>query len=295
MSENSTNTKQNNIASLLAVPIVVLVGVALAFVGSAGGKTLSGLPVFAICVAIAFAIQWIVVLPFYLLQTEKYFDLIGSLTHISVVIFALFASRQMDLRAMILTLLIMIWALRLGIFLFTRILHDGGDDRWDDLKKSFPTFLMTWTLQGLWVVFTQAAALAAITSETTPTFGLFAIVGVLIWAFGFGFEVVADWQKRQFRAKPENKNRFITTGLWAYSRHPNYFGEIVLWIGIALIAFPALQGWQYVTLLSPLFVIVLLTRISGIPMLEAKAKKKWGGQADYQDYKQSTPVLIPRL
>jgi steroid 5-alpha reductase family enzyme len=116
----------------------------------------------------------------------------------------------------------------------------------------------------------------------------------LVWVFGFVIEVTADSQKSRFRADPENKGKFIHTGLWAWSRHPNYFGEIVLWIGVAVIALPILRGWQWLTLISPVFVTLLLTRISGVPMLEKRADEKWGGQEDYEAYKERTPVLVPR-
>jgi steroid 5-alpha reductase family enzyme len=144
------------------------------------------------------------------------------------------------------------------------------------------------------VTFTLAAALAAITTTARKELGLFALIGFLIWIFGFAIEVVADAQKSRFRADPMNKGKFIDTGLWARSRHPNYFGEIVLWIGVAVIALPILRGWQWVTLISPVFVTLLLTRISGVPMLEKRADEKWGGQEDYEAYKERTPVLIPR-
>jgi steroid 5-alpha reductase family enzyme len=141
----------------------------------------------------------------------------------------------------------------------------------------------------------MAAALAAITTITRVELGGFALAGFLVWAFGFGFEVVADAQKSRFRADPQNKGKFIDSGLWSRSRHPNYFGEIVLWIGVAIIALPVLRGWQWLTLISPIFVTVLLTRISGVNMLEKRADEKWGDQEDYERYKETTPVLIPRL
>jgi steroid 5-alpha reductase family enzyme len=180
----------------------------------------------------------------------------------------------------------------LGYFLYTRILRDGEDRRFREIVHSFPRFLMAWTLQGLWVALTLGTALAAITSRSKAPLDLFAIMGFLVWLAGFTIEVVADHQKRIFNSKPENKNKFIHTGLWAWSRHPNYFGEIALWIGVAIIALPILQGWQYVTLVSPLFVTILLTKISGIPMLESNADKKWGGQPDYEAYKARTPILL---
>jgi steroid 5-alpha reductase family enzyme len=145
------------------------------------------------------------------------------------------------------------------------------------------------------VTFTLAAALAAITTTTRQDLGVFALIGVIVWAFGFAFEVVADAQKSRFRANPANRSRFIATGLWARSRHPNYFGEIVLWTGVAIIALPVLRGWQWVTLISPVFVTLLLTFISGVPLLEQRADERWGGQEDYEAYKARTPVLIPRL
>jgi steroid 5-alpha reductase family enzyme len=189
--------------------------------------------------------------------------------------------------------LVLIWAGRLGTFLFRRIQKAGKDERFDDIKPSFVRFLNTWTLQGLWVTFTLAAALAAITSTTRKELGIFALIGGIVWVIGFTIEAVADAQKSRFRAQPENEGEFIHTGLWSWSRHPNYFGEIVIWVGVAIIALPILQGWTYVTLISPVFVTLLLTRVSGIPMLEKRADEKWGDREDYQAYKENTSVLIP--
>ena len=192
-------------------------------------------------------------------------------------------------------MLVLIWAARLGTFLFRRVKKAGKDDRFDDIKPSFLRFLNVWTIQGLWITLTLAAALIAITSSYRKGIDVFAIVGLLIWILGFAFEVVADLQKSRFNADPANKGKFINTGLWSRSRHPNYFGEIVLWVGIAIIALPVLRGWQWVALISPLFVTLLLTKVSGIPLLEKKADKKWGGQEEYEAYKKKTPILIPKL
>ncbi len=286
--------KKENLRSLIAIPIVLIVAAGLALAGSQGGAPISGVPIFVLGIGLAFLIQWVVFVPSFIAQTEKFFDLTGSITYITVIVTAVLFSPSAGARSYLLMALVVIWAARLGSFLFRRILKAGADARFDDLKPSFPRFLMTWTLQGLWVSFTLAAALAAIAARGESTgLDVFAVAGLIVWLIGFGIEVAADAQKSRFRAKPENKGRFINTGLWSWSRHPNYFGEIVLWLGVAIIAFPALGGWQYVTLISPVFVALLLTRISGVPLLEARADEKWGGQADYEAYKARTPVLIP--
>jgi len=286
--------KKTDRNALVALPIVILIGLGLALAGSQGGASAFGIPIFAFSVGLAFLIQWLTFIAAYLLQTEKFFDLTGSITYISVTIIAVLLSPVVDGRSILLLALVVIWAARLGTFLFRRIRKAGKDARFDEIKPSFIRFLNTWTLQGLWVTFTSAAALAAITTTTRKELGLFALVGFLVWVFGFAIEATADAQKSRFRADPENKGKFIHTGLWAWSRHPNYFGEIVLWIGVAAIALPILRGWQWVTLISPVFVTLLLTRISGVPMLEKRADEKWGGQEDYEAYKERTPVLIPR-
>jgi steroid 5-alpha reductase family enzyme len=281
--------------SLIVFPILVLIGILFALAGSQGGGLVGGIPLFALSVGLAFLIQWIVFIPAFMFQTEKFFDLTGSLTYISATLIAVIFSPGVDARSILLAVLVVIWAVRLGTFLFTRIKKAGKDDRFDELKPSFFRFLNVWTIQGLWVTFTMAAALVAITTANHKQLDLFALFGLLVWVIGFSIEVAADFQKSRFSADPANKGKFIETGLWSRSRHPNYFGEIVLWVGVAIIALPVLQGWQWVALISPVFVTLLLTRVSGIPLLEAKADKKWGGQEDYETYKKNTPVLIPRL
>ena len=281
-------------SALIAVVMVILIGLGLALAGSQGGASVFGIPLFAFSVGLAFLIQWLAFIPAYLLQSERFFDLTGSITYISVTIIAVLVGPVVDGRSILLLSLVVIWAGRLGTFLFRRIHRAGKDARFDEIRPSFIRFLNAWTLQGLWITFTLAAALAAITTTTRKELGWFALVGLLVWIVGFAIEVAADLQKTRFREDPENKGRFIHTGLWAWSRHPNYFGEIVLWIGVAVIALPILRGWQWVTLISPVFVALLLTRVSGVPMLEKRADEKWGDQEDYEAYKERTPVLIPR-
>ena len=281
--------------ALIAFPILIVIGFLVALAGSQGGASIAGMPLFAVSVGLAFLIQWLAFIPAYLLQTEKFFDLTGSITYISVIAIAIIFGTGVDGRSILLATLVIIWAIRLGMFLFRRIQKAGKDDRFDEIKPSFIRFLNVWTIQGLWVTFTLAAALVAITTANKKELDIFAILGLLVWIIGFAIEVAADSQKSRFNANPDNKGRFIQTGLWSRSRHPNYFGEIMLWVGIAMIALPVLHGWQWVALISPLFVTLLLTRVSGVPLLEKKADKKWGGQDEYEAYKKKTPILIPRL
>lgn len=281
--------------SLIIFPVLMVVAALFALAGSQGGRILGGVPLFGILVGLALLIQWLAFIPAYRQQTEKFYDLTGSLTYLAIVTLGLVFSPGLDGRSLLLWALVVVWAIRLGSFLFRRIQKAGRDDRFDEIKPSFVRFLNAWTIQGLWVTFTMAAALVAITTTVRKELDLFALIGFLVWAFGFGIEVVADTQKSRFNADPANKGQFIQTGLWSRSRHPNYFGEIVLWIGVTIIALPLLQGWQWVALISPVFVTLLLTRVSGVPLLEKKADQKWGGQAAYEAYKKTTPVLIPRL
>ncbi len=258
-----------------------------------GSVNISGISLIYFCCAFIFLAQWLVFIPSYIFETEHYFDLTGSLTYVSVTLLAILFTVDISLRDILLVLFVWIWAFRLGSFLFIRVKKAGSDGRFDLMKKDFWWFLMTWTIQGLWVFLTLAMALAAITSESKMAIDIFAIVGTLIWIFGFSIEAVADQQKTNFKDDPDNKDKFITVGLWSWSRHPNYFGEMVLWIGIAVIAFPVLIGWQLVALISPIFVIFLLTRISGITMLESRGYKKWKDDPAYIDYLERTSVLVP--
>ena len=280
--------------SIIGIVSSLTIGVLIALAGSQGSAEVSGFPVFALCAVIAFTIQLIAFIPSYLARTEHYYDLTGSLTYLTVTAVALLASNDLDARAIIVALLVVVWAGRLGTFLFRRVKRDGGDGRFDRIKHNPLRFGMMWSIQGLWVFLTVACALSIITGAERKSFDAFAVIGLLIWLVGFGLEVTADNQKSSFRADPANKGRFIDVGLWSWSRHPNYFGEIVLWTGIAVMAIPILSGWRWVMLISPVFVFVLLTRISGVPLLEARSDERWGDEPAYQDYKRRTPSLVPR-
>jgi steroid 5-alpha reductase family enzyme len=278
--------------SALGIVASLIIAVLILTAGSQGSVSFGGYPLFALCGSIGFALHWALFIPSYAFKTEHYFDLTGSFSYITTVAAAIVFNPSLDLRDLIICAMITVWALRLGSFLFWRIKKDGQDKRFIVMKTKFTWFLMTWTIGGLWVLVTMAAGLAALTSNITAELGLISYLGIALWLFGFVVEVTADNQKTEFRKNPDNRNRFITTGVWSWSQHANYFGEITLWFGLALVSLPVLSGWQLATLISPVFVYFLLTKVSGIPLLDRLAKQKWGTDSDYLSYTQATSKLL---
>jgi steroid 5-alpha reductase family enzyme len=278
----------------ISIAVATVIGALISWAGSDGGDRFGVFPVFALCGALAFAVNWAAFIPAAIKRTEHYYDLTGGITYITVTVVAVSLSSALDLRSAIVAGMVMFWSIRLASFLFMRISRAGKDSRFDKIKTQPPRFFLAWTLQGLWVLLTAACALVVITGGNREALGIVGYVGIVVWTIGILIEIVADQQKSAFRADPANKGNFINTGLWAWSRHPNYFGEILLWTGMAIIAAPVLEGWQWATLISPVFVFFLLTRVSGVPMLEEAADERWGGQDDYEAYKRNTPVLVMR-
>ncbi len=281
--------------ALLALPMVLLIGIGFILVIGSNRWSDVDLTKSIYPVGLAFVIQWLAFVPAYLKRTEKFYDLVGGMSFICVTGLCLLLASTQSLRSLVLFTMVVLWAGRLGIFLFVRVKRSGNDSRFDAIKQSFPRFLFAWTAQGLWITFTLAPAMAVILSERQRGIDLFFIMGSLVWIFGYLFEVVADLQKYRFKSNSENKGQFINSGLWSISRHPNYFGEITLWVGVTIIAFPVLSGWQYFTLSAPLFIYGLLRYISGVPLLEKSADKRWGHLKSYQEYKRSVPLLVPAL
>ena len=280
-----------------AIALCILLAYLVAIAASVDGVFFSGIPIILLCAIVSFVTHWMIAAPSLITSSEKYFDFTGMVATLLVVLTAMFAllssGSEASIRSVFVASFVSVWTLRLGIFLYKRIVKAGEDIRFRDIKKSLPKFLMTWTLSALWVFLTTVNAITLIALNPLEPIGIFFIMGALLWLLGFGFEVIADRQKKYFSEQPKNEGRFITQGLWSVSRHPNYFGEIILWAGIAIISLPFLSGWQYVTLVSPVFVFLLLTRISGLPFLEDKAEKKWGEDKDYIEYKKRTPILVP--
>ena len=251
---------------------------------------------FKFLISMAVLIQFVIFLPSFLFQTEKFYDLTGSLTYISVTSIAYFSLENPSTIDTILYLYVIVWAGRLGIFLFRRINKDGKDERFDKAKKKFFWFLQYWMGQAAWVVFSAGASILAILSPVEAELEVLAFIGIFLWWSGFLIEVISDYQKRKFRETSDPKTEFISTGLWARSRHPNYFGEITLWVGMAVISLSSLSGIEYITaVVSPLFVYLLLRKAEGVPMLERIADERYGELSDYQEYKANTPVLMMKI
>lgn len=276
--------------------ISVIIAGAFAWAGSYGGPSFAGFPALMFIVGTGFLIHWIFFLPSFFAKTEKFYDITGTVAYFVMTGLAVYIASESSAQSLlskIIAAMVLVWALRLGLFLLVRVFTVGEDNRFSEAKKSFFKFLMFFSISGLWVFLTTANALTLILNNPDMNGDLFLGIGGMIWVIGFLFEVIADEQKRRFRKKDSNRGQFITTGLWSISRHPNYFGEILIWIGMAVISFPVLSGWQYATLISPLFVILMLTRVSGINLLEESADKKWGNLDEYQTYKANTAALIP--
>ena len=247
---------------------------------------------------ITFVVQWVAYVPAYALKTEKFYDLTGGLTYLSIFIYCLIATQSIEhvkFSNIIVAGAIMIWAIRLGSFLFMRIARDGKDKRFNLIKTSFSRFFMTWTLQGMWVFICSSSALVAITSPTGVIVNNVFILGFLLFFTGFVIEVIADNQKSKFRSIKENRDSFINEGLWSRSRHPNYFGEIILWLGITVMSISSFSGINYLAIFSPIFTYLLLNCISGVRILEARGNEKWGHLDEYNNYKENTPKLIPKI
>ncbi len=238
---------------------------------------------------IALGINILLFIPAFIFKTDKLTDLSYSLSFIILTIIATLFNPFSSIN-LILTIMVIIWALRLGIFLFIRIKKMKKDKKFDNMRNSFGKFLGFWLLQGLTVWIILIPTLLFINNQNKYIY----LAGIVIWLLGLIIETIADIQKFKFKQDKKNKEKFINIGIWKYSRHPNYFGEILCWAGIYVCVFLSFNTLnQLLTLVSPLFIIVLLLFVTGLPPLEKYADKKWGKTKEYQKYKKQTSILIP--
>ena len=233
--------------------------------------------------------------------TEHYYDLVGSITNVCAIVASVHFNwdlARLPPRQLILSSFVIVWATRLGYFLFNRVQSAGKDSRFDEMKKFPLAFAVAWVLQGLWVFITTLPVTSlnamGVQSPAVPL-GLQDFAGMVMMGVGLFMEVVADYQKTLFKAIKGNKNKFINTGLWRYSRHPNYFGEMLLWFGVYVVASAGMTDHvqKCVILMCPVFVCLLLIFVSGIKLLENASDERWATSQGYSEYKKTTPVLIP--
>jgi steroid 5-alpha reductase family enzyme len=293
------STRQDlRLATIVVTSVFIIVFLMVSAVGN-NSVILNEYSAVLYCAVICIGIQWVAWIPASIGKTERFYDLTGGLTYLTVVGFSLWAGSQSEppsLRELIVSLLVVIWSLRLSFFLYLRIHRTGKDGRFDQLKTSPIRFLVPWTLQGLWVFLTMIVVIVINSqADSAPALGIWDGIGLSIWILGFGIETIADNQKTVFNKEPNNQGKWIGSGLWSYSRHPNYLGEILLWTGIAFFGISCFTGLERVAWISPIFIYILLTKVSGTPILDKRALEKWGDDPEYQKYRDNTPALIPRF
>ncbi len=281
------------IRSVLITIVFLIFIYLLSFLGTGIDIEIKTFNAFNYLLGLSVVIQILFFIPSFLFKTEKLYDLIGSSTYLIVISYAYFSIEDKTITDTLLFIFVSTWSVRLGTYLFTRINRDKEDVRFEKAKKNFFWFLQYWMGQALWVSITSCAAVIAILKNEKNSLNIFLILGSIVWIGGFTIEVLADLQKNKFKQIQDTNSKFISTGLWSKSRHPNYFGEISLWVGVYIISLPSFTGIEYLTLISPIFVCILLTRMSGINMLEKIADQRYGNLPEYQEYKKNTPVLIP--
>jgi len=293
------STRQDlRLTTIVVTSVFMIIFLIVSAVGN-NSVILNGYSAVLYCAVICIGIQWVAWIPASIGKTERFYDLTGGLTYITLVGFSLWAGSQSEpvsSRELIISLLVVIWSLRLSSFLYLRIHRTGKDGRFDKLKTSSIRFLVPWTIQGLWVFLTMIVVIVINTqANSAPALGIWDGIGLSIWILGFSIEVIADNQKTVFNSEPNNQGKWIDCGLWSYSRHPNYLGEILLWTGIAFFGVSCFTGLEKIAWISPLFIYLLLTKISGTPILDRRALEKWGDDSEYQIYREKTPLLFPRL
>jgi len=227
----------------------------------------------------------------YFKQSDHLTDISYSLCFIGLATFLLFTNGTLSLGRVILFLMVCLWGIRLGGFLFYRIHSMGKDYRFDEFRSSWTGFLKFWILQSVSIWIISLPIIIALSKSDIS----FYVIGFIVWLIGWILEAVADFQKFTFKSKPENKEKFIRTGLYSIVRHPNYLGEVLCWVGVFIDVIPVLSGWEWLTIISPIWVIVLLLFVSGLPLLDKNAVKKYSHDPDYQKYRKNTKAVFPGL
>lgn len=240
---------------------------------------------------VSLVVNMLLFIPAYLLQTDKFTDIGYALTFIFVGLYP-FVIGDVSLVYSLAYIVVLLWAIRLGGYLLYRILNMKKDTRFNEMRQKFLSFLGFWALQAVtvFVVSIGFTRLASIDNE----FVIYSGIGLFIALIGLVIESLADIQKFKFKSDPINKGKWTDVGMWKYARHPNYFGEILVWWGLAIYASFYLENWIFVlSLISPVFITFMLLFVSGIPLLRKRWNKKWGNDADYKKYIEQTRLLVP--
>jgi steroid 5-alpha reductase family enzyme len=250
--------------------------------------------VILIALAIALVVNLVLFLFAYQLRSDKLTDISYAISFFEIDLAGLFYAHKRTAFSYFLFALVTVWAFRIGYFLYLRVMKAGKDRRFDKIRQNFTDFGKFWVGQAItaWILMLPVV----LAEYKGGKANLLVYIGAIIWLLGFITEFVADYQKFKFKQSNDNSNKWISTGLWRYSRHPNYFGEILIWLGIYVFCFSSLSiVLRVICLGSPVLITLLLVYVSGIPILEKSADKKWGDIKEYKAYKTRTSVLIPRI
>ncbi len=231
-----------------------------------------------------------------ILKTDIFTDITYSLTFITLALTLLFTADAVRLWQLFAVGAVILWGIRLGSYLFVRILLIKVDHRFDDKRTNVIKFGSFWALQAITVAVVMLPVYGLVTSDgnNVPPAGLLVLAGIL-YLIGLTIETIADAQKFAYKKTAAGKGRWMESGIWRYSRHPNYFGEMLVWWAIALPGLTVFSGFQWLFYIGPAFITILLLFVSGIPLLEKEADRKWGTNADYLKWKHSTSLIIPFL
>ncbi|OQS54700.1 hypothetical protein EHP00_980 [Ecytonucleospora hepatopenaei] len=254
---------------------------------------------FLVCLVVTLTMQMVFYILASIFQFDKLTDFAGGTNFIVLAILTLILSKTYSWRQILVTLLVTLWGIRLSGYLLYRILKTGTDKRFDDKRNDPIKFAIFWSFQALWVLTVSLPVIFVNSPKSNnfininEKFTLSDGIGIIIFLTGLIVESLSDFQKYNFRSNPSNSGKWCDVGIWKYSRHPNYFGEICIWIGIFVISTSIQNKIKWVGILSPIFTATILLFLSGIPLLEKSSDKRYGKNPAYIKYKLHTSPLIP--
>lgn len=246
-----------------------------------------------ICLISALSFSIICFIISLILKRSDIADTFWGIGFIIIVISSFFTNRNLQLSNLIINTLVILWGVRLSYHIFSRNLKKEEDIRYIEMKKSWGknfyimSYLQIFLLQSLLMYIIALPII--ISNSNIGNINFVTFLGFIVWLLGFIFESVGDWQLKNFIKKPENKGKIMTFGLWKYTRHPNYFGEVTMWWGIFLISINSGNWW--LGILGPTTISFLILRVSGIPMTE----KHFEGKLGWEEYKNKTSAFLPMI